>query len=101
MTLDGYTTAQLQAMYRVAFEDTSAALDRLHKNLQDRLTLPYPSPAHAVVLAQYAALYEAAQEKHEHMRALGLELERRYADADAADLDRIARTARQCLHSPN
>jgi hypothetical protein len=97
MTLDGYTMTQLMQMRRVAFEDTSAALDRLHKNLQDRMTLPYPSPAHAVVAAQYPALRAAAESKHQHMLALDLEIARRNAEAEEIALDMIEKAALRCL----
>jgi hypothetical protein len=86
MTLDGYTIAQLREMHRVAFEDASAAFARLDRNLEDRRGAPYPSAAHSVAAAQYPALRAAAEE-----------IDRRYAAADQADLDKIARVAARFL----
>jgi hypothetical protein len=87
MTLDGYTTAQLEDMHRAAWEDTSAAFDRVHDNLNRRFQLTYPSAEHAVLLAQFPVLKASAEQKHQHMHAIHLELQRRYAAADEAALN--------------
>jgi hypothetical protein len=97
MTLDGYTITQLREMHRVAFEDASAAFARLDQNLEARRSAPYPSPAHSLAVAVYPALRAAAEEKVDHMLALSMEIDRRYAAADQADLDKIARVAARFL----
>lgn len=95
--LDRYTIAQLRQMHRTAFEDANAAFARLDRNLEDRKAAPYPSPAHSIAMLQYPALRAAAEEKVDHMLALSMEIDRRYAAADQADLDKIARVAARFL----
>lgn len=97
MTLDGYTLAQLRKMHRAAFEDASAAFARLDRNLEERRAAPYPSPAHSLALFEYPLLRASAEEKVDHMLALSMEIDRRYAAADQADLDKIARVAARFL----
>jgi hypothetical protein len=82
MTLDGYTTLQLEDMHRVAHEDVMVAYERVNANLTEQLSLPWPSPEAAALVAQFPVLKASAEEKHQHARAITLEIRRRRAEAD-------------------
>jgi len=70
VTLDGYTKDQLMALHTAAYRDVLAAAERIV----------------SATPAESGVLLAVAEEKHQHFRAIHLELQRRWAEEDEAAL---------------